>query len=268
MKKDSNKAIYLYCLTRSDYLESIEEKGVDGQGPIFLHIFKEVAAIVSMVFLDEFCGPSGESRMQDLSWVGPRARRHEKIIEQVMHHSPVFPARFGTLFSSPSSLDKLLQKHHDTILQFLDRVIDKEEWSVKVLLDRTKAKEKRLSMMFSKESEHLASLAPGKRYFREQQIRAVIEKELSDWLKEICMGIADDISDYATDFFERKLLPYGATGTDGEIIFNWAFLVPQNTMSVFLERIKQLNADHASQGLTFAISGPWPPYSFTPSVDK
>ena len=49
---------------------------------------------------EEFAGPEAELNLQQLSWVGPRALRHEAVIEEVMASSPVLPARFGTLFSS------------------------------------------------------------------------------------------------------------------------------------------------------------------------
>ena len=267
-RKEGSEAIYLYCLTCSSSLPLIKGMGVDGRNPLFFHYFPDIIAVLSTVSIEEFCAPSAESRMQDLSWVGPRVCRHEEVVEQVMRSSPVLPTRFGTLFSSLESLDRLLQTHHREILRFLRQVADKEEWSVKVLLDRAKAKEKRLSLILSKEAERLASMAPGKRYFCEQRIRAGIERDLGEWLKEVCGRVANELSDYASGFCQRRVLPRDMTKSIGAIILNWAFLIPRSALADFMARVKRANADHASQGLVLELSGPWPPYSFSPSLNQ
>ena len=262
-----DKAIYLNCLTCFDATLPIEGTGVDNQNPLFLHGFRDIAAVVSVVSLDDFCGPSAESRLQDLAWVGPRACRHEEIVERVMRYNPVLPAHFGTLFSSFESLEKLLHKNYDNIRRFLDQVKDKEEWSVKVLLDREKAKEKQISKALAKEAEQLASLTPGKRYFQEHRIRTDVEKELNSWLKEVCEKTTRDLNSIATDFYDRKSILHCAAKSGGDMIRNWAFLVPIIAKSDFQVRIELTNTDLSPQGLVFELSGPWPPYSFSPNVE-
>lgn len=260
------KAIYLFCVARSDLLQAVEGRGVDGQNPLFLQSFLDIVAVVSLISLEEFLGPLAESRMQDLSWVGPRACRHEEVVEEAMRHSPVLPLRLGTIFSSLESLEKRLQEYHGAISEFLAQVMDKEEWAVKGLLDRAKAKEEILPIILAKEAGRLASLSPGMRYFQEQRILAGVEKELNSWLREVCKGVANDLSQYAQDFCERRVLSREATGENWEMLLNWAFLVPRSTVVDFQARVDRANADHARRGLAFELSGPWPPYSFSPSL--
>lgn len=267
MENNHHEAIYLYCLARPDLSQAIDGTGVDGKSPLFLHRFQDITAVLSTVPLAEFSGPAAEERLQDLAWVGPRACRHEEVVEQATRHSPLLPARFGTIFSSLEGLEKLLKTHHDTILRFLDQVADKEEWSVKGLLDKTKVKEELFSANRAEEAERLASLSPGMRYFQEQQIRSRVEKELNGWLKEVCQGVAIDLGCHAPDFCQRKVLSRDATGLDRDMVLNWAFLVPRKAAADFRARIEQANADHARQGLVFQFSGPWPPYSFCPSLE-
>jgi hypothetical protein len=261
------KAIYLFCFARSSLLPTIEGTGLDDQNPLFLQRFLDIAAVASTVCPGEFCGPSAETRMQDLSWVGPRACRHEEVVEQAMRHSPVLPARFGTIFSSLENLEKRLREHHGAISEFLDQVVDKEEWAVKGLLDRAKAKEELLSFFLAREARRLASLSPGMRYFQEQRILAGVEKELNGWLKEVCKEMANDLDHCAQNFCERRVLSRGATRENRDMLWNWAFLVPRSMVGEFRARIDRANADHAQRGLVFELSGPWPPYSFSPSLE-
>ncbi|MFP3870143.1 MAG: GvpL/GvpF family gas vesicle protein [Syntrophobacteria bacterium] len=266
MHNRGTQAIYLYCLTRFDTELPVQGTGVDERYSLFLHSFLDTSAVLSMVSLEEFCGTSAESRLKDLSWLAPRACRHEQVVEQFMRHCAVLPIPFGTLFSSFNSLEKVLRNHHGAIMRFLDQVVGKEEWSVKVFLDRAKAIEDLFAEMVSRESGCPARLSPGRRYFHEQRIRAATDRKLRHWLKGICTGVAEGLSTYASESCQRKVLSREITGSDLDMVLNWGFLVPRSKTPEFLTRIQQANIDHSPQGLAFEPSGPWPPYSFCPSV--
>jgi len=262
---EKSEGVYVYCFADSVLRSLTERKGVDGQHTLFPRRFEDVTAVASMVSLEEFCGPSAEPRMQDLSWVGPRACRHEEVVEEVMRCSPVLPARFGTIFSSLDKLDEALKEHHDAISRFLGWVADKEEWGVKGFLDRTKAKNELFSAAVAAKADRLSS-SPGMRYFEEQRIRTEVEKELASWVKMVCKGVGDDLRSLASEWRERKVSSGSVSGA--ETVVNWAFLVPRNVTADFRARIDRANGEHGGRGLVFDMTGPWPPYSFCPSLEK
>jgi hypothetical protein len=265
--KSGDEALYLFCLARSNLLpDVVVGAGLDNQTPIFLMRFQNIAAVLSKVSFEDFCGSSAESRMKDLAWLGPRVCHHEMVIERMMHHTPVYPARFGTLFSSIESIEKLLKKHHDEVLRFLDKVLGKDEWAVKGLINQTKAKDRLLPEVLAKQETELSS-SPGIRYFQEQRIKAGLDKVLKSWLKEVCPRIVEDLKQYSSDFCERKVLTHGGEA-ENDMILNWAFLVPKSAIADFRKRIEQINTDHVQKGLVFELSGPWPPYSFSYSLSE
>lgn len=266
MKNDGGNAFYLFCLARSNLMSTVDGTGVDGRSPLFLWNHRDVTAVMSEVSLDDFCGEAAELNMQDLSWLGPRVCNHEKVIEQIASHSPVLPARFGTLFTSIGNVENLLEKHHGAVSEFLDWVTDKEEWAVKGMLNRSAAQKSLLSIHLARQEENLASYSPGIRYFQEQRIRAGVEKDLNRWLGETCKALADDLSPHCSDFCERRVLSTRASGSDKDMVLNWAFLVPRSVAADFLSQIAQANANQAARGLVFEVSGPWPPHSFSPSL--
>jgi hypothetical protein len=260
------EGLYLLCFARAGLLPHIEGKGIDGRSPLFLWRVRDVVAVLCRISLADFCGASAERRMRDISWLGPRVCRHEKVVEHVMRHSPVFPARFGTIFSSLESLESLLERHGGEISCFLDRVADKEEWAVKGFLDRARAREGLFSTSLSARSEALASLSPGTRYVEQKRIHRGMEKEVTRWLSEVLKRVANDFSRQSSDFRERKVL--GGENRRGDMILNWAFLVSRSGVVDFRRRVDSANADFSQRGLTFELSGPWPPYSFCPSLEK
>src|SRR5208337_1782624 len=206
------KALYLFCFARASRLGELEGAGVDGQHP--LSVFRTTAgavrqpplravcAVLSEARLEDFCGEAAELRLRDLAWVGPRALRHEAVVEEVMRHSPVLPVRFGTLFSSQELLAEFLDKHGAVISEFLERVTDQEEWSVRGLLDRRQAGAALTVATLAAQQAQLATLPPGRRYFAEQRIRAGAEKGLSLWLEQTRREVARELMKEASDFCE------------------------------------------------------------------
>ena len=266
----SKTAFYLFCFARSGPLPEFGGTGVDGESPLLVWTFADLAAVLSTVYVADFSGPVAEARMQDLSWLGPRAYRHEAVIEEVMAYGPVLPARFGTLFSSLESLEGLLVKHDRAISQFLDHVTGHEEWGVKGVLNRGKALpelESRYQTGGVGQAERnfdLSSLPPGMRYLQRRRVRAAAENELPQWLQATCAGVAEDLRGCASGFSMPKALVNGASGS--EVVSNWAFLVPKGARADFCGRVQRASAELADQGLTFELTGPWPPYHFAPSL--
>jgi hypothetical protein len=242
-------------------------KGVDGQNSLAVATYQDLVAVWSPVPVEDFCGPEAEERMRDLTWIGPRVIRHQEVVAGVMRHSPVLPVRFGTIFASLANLEKVLQRHSDTITGFLERLTDQEEWAVKGMLDRAGAKDKLFSLKLAREAESLEALAPGKRYFEEQRLRAAGDQELQRWLQKVCREVWADLRDYAAEVQERRLLSRKTTGSDQDMVWNWALLIPRQAVGGFQARIQDINAQYADRGLRVECTGPWPPYSFCPALD-
>lgn len=260
------KAIYLFCLARPAAVEPLSQaRGAEDRPAASTWTFRDVTAVICDVGMEDFCGPDAESNMQNLEWIGPRACRHDSMIEQAMQFSPVLPVRFGTLFSSLESLERFMDEHYRSISEFLDDVTGMVEWSVKGYWDRPKATQRVESAILARREQALSE-SPGMRYFERRQIRAEAEKELKSWLREITDRLASDLNNLAKD--HRKRQPLHCDGRDGSTVMalNWAFLLARNAVSDFCLRIEQLNEECVPQGLVLKSSGPWPPYSFSPSL--
>ena len=263
---ESPFAIYLFCLARPPVEPELTGGGVDDGSPLVSWQFRDVVAIVSKGGMEEFCGPGAKARMKELAWVGPRACRHEAVVERAMRYSPVLPARFATLFSSVESLEKFLKNQYASVCRFFDRVVDRDEWAVKAMLERKKAKEAIFSARLASQEQGLSCLSPGMRYLREQRMATGLEKELNRWLQETCHEVLEDLCRVEATFERRPALSLSAKEEDKEMVLNCAFLVPRNVGENFRGRIQKVNASHVARVLPFELSGPWPPYSFSSSL--
>ncbi|MGA2903351.1 MAG: GvpL/GvpF family gas vesicle protein [Candidatus Korobacteraceae bacterium] len=264
---NGEEVLYVFCFARSDGVLDIQGSGVDDHHPLWIfHHSPELCAVLSHVAAEEFCGPAAERQMQELTWVGPRAFRHEAVIEEVMALSPVLPVRFGTLFSSLKALTEFMDTHRETILEFLLRVSGHGEWSVKGLLNRTLAQHRVLSSCLSAQQEQLSAMAEGMRYFAEQRIRNHAQTEVSGWLEQTSRQVARDLAGHALEFRECKVVSHQATESGIEEVLNWAFLLPSSALTAFQQRLDRANLDLGQQGLLFELSGPWPPFRFVPAL--
>ena len=232
---------------------------------IFCHS-AEVCAVIGEVAREEFCGPEAERRMEQLSWVGPRALRHEAVIEEVMEHSPVLPARFGTLFSSVPALTQFMDVHRAAIAQFLGRVAGHREWSVQGRFDRNRAQQARAAERLAAEQGQLSGLAEGTRYFAEKRIRHQAEQELGGWLEQTLRQVVNELARHASDCRECAPLARERSDNEAEEVLNWAFLLPESKAASFLQQVDRANLEHAAEGLEFEPSGPWPPFRFVPAL--
>jgi len=260
---NTGEALYLYCLARPG-LGGFEGAGVDGEHPVNCLPLRNITAVCSVVRVDAFCGAAAEARMRDLQWFGPRACRHEEVIEQVMRVSPLVPARFATLFSSPAALLAWLETHYATICEAIQHFADHQEWAVKATIDRRKAEEPLIAAALARRSP---SASPGMRYLEERRIRAGIGQEVSAWLSRLREQLRGELCEYAVDFRERAIASK-VSEDEGTPLFNWAFMVASGRIDEFHTCIERLGVTHAEQGLVLDCSGPWPPYSFCPALDS
>ena len=260
-------AIYLYCLARPGASVSVVSTGVDGECPVNLIPYNNLLAVISEVRVEEFVGPEAEARMRDLAWVGPRACRHEEVIEQLIRSSPVLPAGFATLFSSREKLERWLEDHYEALSGALDRFVDHEEWAVKGALDRRKAEARLLATTLAGEGGLLSS-SPGARYLEERRIQAESCQEIDAWLKEVSAKIANALLEHAAEFRIRDVVSGQAPDEEGVSILNWAFLVHRHHLDDFREQLRWVNAQQFNYGLVLTLSGPWPPYSFCPPLER
>ena len=262
-----NTGIYLFCLTPGSPLPELEGTGIDASHPLFAETVEGVAAVVSEVALEDFSGPEAQENMEDLTWVAPRALRHEEVIMTVMQQVAVLPARFGTVFSSLEAMAAPLRRHRDALSKFFLDAAGKKEWTLRGYVNMQQARSEVMAARLAAEKEQLAELTPGKRYFLEQKIKGAVDKDVASWLK----GIGGDVVRFAqgasSAFSERRLLSREVTERDSEMFFHGAFLVPDRSVAVLQGMTDEWNAIHEPRGLQLEISGPWPPYHFAPVLD-
>jgi hypothetical protein len=258
--------LYVFCFSRAEACAAAARgPGLAEGAPLRTFARGAVAALCCEVPLADWVGPSGEANLQNLAWLGPRALRHEEVIERAMAASPVLPVRFGCLFSSAERLQDLLARAEGRIANFLEGAADWEEWSVKGTVDMAAC----LEVAFAEE-RCVATLpeSPGARYLVEQRLRQRATRAARAWMKEASAEVAKEVDGVALERRDAGRVARG-TGAEGrEVVLHWALRLSRGAEPELARRLSALESRLSARGLCLEARGPWPPYVFAPRLDE
>lgn len=243
---------------------------IEGLEPGYMVVQEDVTdnidAIVSYVPLSEFVGEEAELRLQDIEWVAPRAVNHQRVIEKVAECSPILPAQFGALFSNSDNLKKFVRDNTAEISEFLTLTSDKSELGVKIYWENLQTKKRLMETEFAGRFQRLASLQDGARYFKEKQLISEVEKRSAESVRGLLVEVSTVLSNISHSSKKRKIVIDDSTEQEGRLVANWAFLVEKARDDEFISIVNNFNSNLSKDGLSLKTSGPWPPYSFVPSL--
>lgn len=255
-----NDALYLFCLGRSTLVDAVEAYDRNQGGTsLQTRALGELTAVIKPVDPEPWTGEAGEDNLKNIEWVGPRAVRHEEIIEAMMDASPVYPMPFGTLFSGSDRLESVIEQHREAIDSFLERVESREEWGIKGLMDR-----ERVESHLVERAEPGEDDSPGMAYLQRQKEKRDMQERIDEWLADEEGELAERLESHVAELVDAGLQRAGDRDDDREIVYNWAALADDEQLDDLRECMADINDTYAERGLELVLSGPWPPYNFRP----
>ena len=262
----SDTGLYLYCLFAG--LSAVApEQGIERTYRTCVLSYGEVCALVSRVPLQEYNEQTLHRRLEDLSWLAARVKRHEEIVRAVWGLHPVIPVKFGTIYLSAARVLEALQRHYQEFYAFLTFIQDKEEWGVKVFASDGPENALPDASELTRELDcKLATATPGEAYLLRKKRTSLLRQHVLCHLDALSHEIYHQLLSRCVEGCRNTLLSQRATGKVGEMILNAACLLVQPEVESFKHEIDGLAARHAGSGLAFETSGPWPPYNFCPAV--
>ena len=270
--------IYVYCITNKEPNLNGSKELVNG-----LYFISEqgLYAVISGEKEEEYDQENLEKNLSNLAWIKQKAALHERVIEQIMERAGVIPFKFGTLFNNEQNLKTMLIEHGEEFKSDLDRLADKEEWGIKVYCDKEKLKQN-LKVQnvpiyrdpattiinngsgkeIKKYDDEINASSPGKAFIlkkkREELLNVVLSKTLNIYVQDSF----NQLCQHCQEGRLNRLLPREATGRQEDMILNAAFLVAKDKIAQFNQEVDRLNTDGQEKGISFDLSGPWPPYNF------
>ncbi|MFH1968060.1 MAG: GvpL/GvpF family gas vesicle protein [bacterium] len=281
-----DKGLYLYCIrAKTDYknlpagrtlyvcpsgkpLTKFSVQGIDG-GQVFAVPCQDLEAVVSEVSLKEFGSEEIQRKAQeDLKWIKEKAQLHEQVVEEAMKKGDeilsIIPMKFGTIFKTRENLEETLKKHYGQFRESLERLKGKQEWSVKVYLNRKNFEEevKKVSKVVQEKEKEIDQLPEGIAYFMQKQIDEAVSKEADKAIENYTEDFFETLKKHAVAGIKGKILEKELTGKSLPMVLNAILLISEEKLEGFTKEIDKLNREYGTKGFNFEYTGPWPPYNF------
>jgi hypothetical protein len=257
--------VWAYCVTRASDPPAIA--GVHG-APLEQLEEDGLAVLVSRVPLSEFSEDALRRNLNDLGWLERVARDHENVLEHALEGGTIVPLRICTIFADEDGAARMLAEQRSSFETALDVLNGRQEWGVKLIVDRTAleaAARERAPEAFDEELEGRS--AGGAYMLRRRQ-----ERQLREAADRLAGGLAEDVharlQDWATDAVVNRPQNPELSGHEGEMLLNAAYLVEAGKVERLHELVEELRERHSELGARLELTGPWPPYNFVPRTES
>lgn len=247
---------YMYAITRGSVEGALGAvRGLRGE-PLDLVEHHGLVAVVSTVDLDEFGEDGLRRNLEDLQWLEEVARAHDAVIQAVAAAGPTAPLRLATICLDDAGVRARLDEWHHALVQALDRVEGRFEWSVKAF--------SHAGGVEADVSETGASSSTGKgaglAYLQRKRDLTARRLQAEERAVETAEAVHAVLSQHSVASRRLPSQDPRLTGHTGQMTLNGAYLVPAEDGDAFAATAQALSEEHPDAHLV--IGGPWPPYSF------
>jgi hypothetical protein len=243
-------------------------QGVEPSSPVILVVEDDVACLATAVRAIDYCRDVlGAAEAQQFEWVKPRALSHHEVLQRLRTSGPVVPLKFGTLAPDVDHIRALLRRLREPVSDLLAQFNGKDEWTLRIRFDVDALKrtlnDPRLALPRSQTG---TPHTDGHSYFAHKRL----ERLTSELLEERMVLVEEDVDGrIAQARIESAPLGRkpGDTHDDRPSVSDTAVLLPGGQLASLESMLADLEAEYAGGGVAFELIGPWPPYSFTTTLE-
>lgn len=252
------QVLYVYAIGRREVIAPPSVPGVDGSNEFVVIAEQSLSALCSRVDSAGFSQDTVDAHASDLDWLGAIGYRHQDVVGAAFEAGDIVPLRAFTLFSSDEALREHLRDEQAGILNLLERVRGREEWSVRISFEHEtwqKAVESRSSRLaeLAREAE---SAPAGRAYLLRKKMDEERKNATRECEREILDAIEVELQSGLPQSAEIRPRPI-----DPGVALQIDVLVDRSESSI--ERLhRALARRFEGEGVVLALSGPWPPYTF------
>jgi hypothetical protein len=220
-----------------------------GRGPAALGRW----LVVADAPLDRYGETVLNRNMSNLDWVSRAAVAHEAVVEGFSAAPAVLPMKLFTIFASDDRAVEHITVERDQINRLIARVAQRDEWGVRVVLDRAKAAS-------GGAATKRGSSPTGVAYLARKKAARDATAELERKAKKVVRDVYGALGSQSDEAKRRAASELPASG--GLMLLDAVFLVPRGRAAQFRSAVGLHARTLGPRGYRISLSGPWPPYSF------
>jgi len=239
-------ALYVYGVVSA----STQPDGTGiGARPVELVAERDVGALASFVPAGEFGEAALRERLEDRAWLERTAREHEDALERALAATAVIPFRLCTVYESRDGLREFLSAHGPALAGLLRRLDGRVELGVKTY--------------FAEAQAATGEPQSGREYLLRRQREREAAEEAARFKVECARASHERLAAAAEEARANPPQPPELSGRTDEMLLNGAYLVRRDDRRL-TDAVAELESLYGPRGVTYEITGPWPPYNFVP----
>jgi Gas vesicle synthesis protein GvpL/GvpF len=262
----SGDGIWVYCVAAADAELPTRVPTVHA-GATLEHItHKGLKALASRVPLSEFGEEGLRDNLNDLDWLERVARAHEAVLDAALEAATIVPLRLCTIFADVERVREMLTDQGPAIADALERLVGREEWGVKLLVDPAaiEAAAREHDSDATALEQELETRTGGGAYIVQRRLERHV-REVADRMRtELAEDVHARFQDWADDAVLSAPQNPELSGHKGEMLLNGAYLFERSHVDRLRGLATELEDRYRSLGATLELTGPWPPYNFVP----
>jgi len=260
----STPILYVYAIGRVGHVMPERVEAIDGSDYLEAIPGDDLVAFCTPVDPVEFSQPVIDARAKDVEWLGSIGYRHQSVMAELMRGGTIIPLRAFTLFATPDSLRQHLASQADALRKTLARIDGKQEWTLRIEFEPERWSEALADRVASLRDlqQEAATSTPGKAFLLrkkldEEKKRASREAE-QQVVAEVERAVLDKLScDTVAESRERR------DGAFPQI----NVLLDRDEEARLQELHDEVSRRYEHEGVTVALTGPWPPYTFVGTMN-
>jgi hypothetical protein len=243
--------------------------GVEENTPVFLVEYADTGCAVSVVPALPY-HRDDRSPQEQVEWVTPRAWRHHDVLQRLHASTPVLPLKFGTLCASLDDLRTMLRDGHVAIGEQLARIAGKDEWTLRVTIDRVafadRLQASEPALIALKEAQR--DLPEGRAYFARKQLQEATSGLADIRLAALENRLFEELSVLQLQIVPLDPPPARSANPARLCIAHSALLVDRNSFAALEACLAAFEAKYCEPPVACELLGPWPPYSFAGALES
>ncbi len=244
---------YVYCVVAAKRRPALARalKGLPGTARVrLLDVDAGLFAVVADAPRARYSEAAIRLGLADLEWVSRAAVGHERVIESFISERAVLPMKLFTIFTNDARAIDHVRSERARIDSFVKRVANRQEWGVRVTMDRTRAVAPASG----------AGATSGAAYLVRKKERRDATIELVEHARETVAALYDRLA--ARSRLARRRSASELSTQGGPMLLDAAFLVPRARSASFRALAAREARALSRGGYGLTLSGPWPPYTF------
>ena len=249
--------LYVYAIARDAVIPDCD--AIDPSGHFDTAGHDGLFAIYTKVADEEFSQEAIDHRAGDLEWLGAIGYRHQAAAAALMKQTTIIPLRAFTLFSSAEAVDNYLHENRELLLKTLERLDGKCEWTLRIEFDAEKFSEALVHRVdaLRELASQIDVANPGRAFL----LRKKLDEEKKRASREAEQQVVSEIEKFVLDKLSCETVAESRLDREGAFP-QINVLLNRDEESKLQELLDELLPRYDSEGVTLALTGPWPPYTF------